>query len=42
MEYMVGGDFLGFLLRENILDEGVAQRHIAEMILCVEEAHEIN
>ena len=37
-----GGDFLGLLLRENILDEGVAQRHIAEMILCVEEAHEIN
>lgn len=42
MEYMVGGDFLGLLLRENILDEGVAQWYIAEMILCVEEAHEIN
>jgi protein-serine/threonine kinase len=42
MEYMVGGDFLGLLLRESILDEGVAQRHIAVMILCVEEAHEIS
>ena len=39
MEYMVGGDSLALLLREDILDEGVAQRYITEMILCVEEAH---
>ncbi|OCL14882.1 kinase-like protein [Glonium stellatum] len=42
MEYMVGGDFLGLLLREDILDEGVAQWYVAEMILCVEEAHKMN
>jgi hypothetical protein len=42
MEYMVGGDFLGLLLREDVLDEGIAQWYIAEMILCVEEAHRMN
>ncbi|KAJ4346353.1 uncharacterized protein N0V89_010282 [Didymosphaeria variabile] len=42
MEYMVGGDFLGLLLREDILDEGVAKWYIAEMILCIEEAHKMN
>ncbi|KIH86682.1 hypothetical protein SPBR_08308 [Sporothrix brasiliensis 5110] len=39
MEYMPGGDFLGLLIRENILDEAVTRFYIAEMILCVEEAH---
>ncbi len=39
MEYMVGGDFLGLLLREDVLDEWVARWYIAEMILCVEETH---
>lgn len=39
MEYMVGGDFLGLLIREHTLDEDVAKWYIAEMILCVEEAH---
>jgi serine/threonine protein kinase len=39
MEYMVGGDFLGLLLREDILPEGAARWYIAQMILCVEEAH---
>ncbi|OCK83021.1 kinase-like protein [Lepidopterella palustris CBS 459.81] len=42
MEYMIGGDFLGLLLREDILDEGVSQFYIAEMILCVEETHRMN
>jgi tRNA A-37 threonylcarbamoyl transferase component Bud32 len=42
MEYMVGGDFLGLLLREDILDENVAKWYIAEMILCIEEAHKMN
>jgi serine/threonine protein kinase len=42
MEYMMGGDFLGLLLREDILDEGVARFYIAEMILCIEEAHKMN
>ncbi|CAK7219619.1 hypothetical protein SCUCBS95973_003876 [Sporothrix curviconia] len=39
MEYMPGGDFLGLLIRENILDEAVTRFYIAEMILAVEEAH---
>ncbi|KAK3044679.1 hypothetical protein LTS18_000636, partial [Coniosporium uncinatum] len=39
MEYMVGGDFLGLLLREEVLDEPIAKWYVAEMILCVEEAH---
>jgi serine/threonine protein kinase len=42
MDYMVGGDFLGLLLREDILDESVAKWYIAEMILCIEEAHKMN
>jgi serine/threonine protein kinase len=42
MEYMVGGDFLGLLLREDILDETVARWYIAEMILCIDEAHKMN
>jgi serine/threonine protein kinase len=42
MEYMVGGDFLGLLLREDILDENVAKWYLAEMVLCIEEAHRMN
>ncbi|KAJ5025990.1 serine threonine-protein kinase cbk1 [Bipolaris maydis] len=42
MEYMIGGDFLGLLLREDILDENVAKWYLAEMILCIEEAHKMN
>ncbi|KAI1329638.1 kinase-like protein [Xylariaceae sp. FL0255] len=41
MEYMPGGDFLGLLIRENILSEPVAKFYIAEMILCIEEAHSL-
>ena len=41
MEYMPGGDFLGLLIRENILHEAVARFYIAEMILAVEEAHRL-
>ncbi|KAK4992896.1 hypothetical protein LTR50_000802 [Elasticomyces elasticus] len=41
MEYMIGGDFLGLLLREDVLEEDVARWYIAEMILCVEEAHKM-
>ena len=41
MEYMIGGDFLGLLLREDVLDEAVAKWYVAEMILCVEEAHKM-
>ncbi|CVK83390.1 related to cell wall biosynthesis kinase [Fusarium mangiferae] len=42
MEYMPGGDFLGLLIRQNILQEPIAQFYIAEMILAVEEAHRLN
>ncbi|RKF72986.1 Serine/threonine-protein kinase cbk1 [Golovinomyces cichoracearum] len=42
MEYMPGGDFLGLLIRENVLSEPVTKWYIAEMILCVEEAHNLH
>jgi protein-serine/threonine kinase len=42
MEYMPGGDFLGLLIRENVLSEPVAKFFIAEMILCIEEAHSLS
>ncbi|PYH44172.1 kinase-like protein [Aspergillus saccharolyticus JOP 1030-1] len=41
MDYMVGGDFLGLLMRQGILPEGIARWYVAEMILCVEEAHRL-
>ena len=41
MEYMVGGDFLGLLFRKDTLREKHARWYIAEMILCVEEAHKL-
>ncbi|KAJ2901283.1 kinase-like protein [Zalerion maritima] len=39
MEYMPGGDFLGYLIRQNILPEHTARHYVAEMIMCIEEAH---
>lgn len=39
MDYMPGGDFLGLLIRDNILSEATTKWYIAEMILCIEEAH---
>lgn len=41
MEYMIGGDFLGLLFRKDILKEKKAKWYIAEMVLCVEEAHKL-
>ena len=41
MDYMPGGDFLGLLIRKNVLHEGVARFYIAEIILAVEEAHRL-
>ena len=41
MDYMVGGDFLGLLFRKDILKERHARWYVAEMILCVEEAHRL-
>jgi protein-serine/threonine kinase len=39
MDYMPGGDFLGLLIRDNVLSENVTRFYVAEMILCIEEAH---
>jgi protein-serine/threonine kinase len=39
LDYMPGGDFLGLLIRDNVLSEQVTKWYIAEMILCIEEAH---
>jgi serine/threonine protein kinase len=41
MEYMVGGDFLSLLFRKDTLRTKKARWYIAEMILCVEEAHRL-
>ncbi|KAL9113531.1 MAG: hypothetical protein Q9227_002269 [Pyrenula ochraceoflavens] len=41
MDYCVGGDFLGLLIRKNTLDENVTKWYIAEMVLCIEEAHRL-
>lgn len=41
MEYMVGGDFLGLLIRKEVLSEEKTRWYLAEMILCVEEAHKL-
>ncbi|EQL01789.1 kinase domain containing protein [Ophiocordyceps sinensis CO18] len=41
MEYMPGGDFLGLLVRSDIMHESIARFYIAEMILAVEEAHRL-
>lgn len=42
MEYMPGGDFLGLLIRENVLHETVARFYAAEIVLCVEAAHALH
>jgi len=39
MEYCIGGDFLGLLIRRITLPEDETRFYIAEMILCLEEAH---
>ncbi|KAJ5093232.1 hypothetical protein N7456_009093 [Penicillium angulare] len=41
MDYMVGGDFLGLLIRKDILREDWTRFYIAEMIMCIEEAHRL-
>ena len=41
MEFMIGGDFLALLIKEDRLDEDVAKFYIAEMILCLEESHSL-
>lgn len=39
MEFCIGGDFLGLLIRKNTLSEQITKWYIAEMIMCIEEAH---
>jgi serine/threonine protein kinase len=41
MDYMVGGDFLGLLIRKAILREDWTRFYIAEMVLCIEAAHRL-
>lgn len=41
MDFCVGGDFLGLLIRKNILSEQITKWYVAEMVLCVEEAHKM-
>ena len=41
MDFCIGGDFLGLLIRKNTLSEDVTRWYIAEMILGVEEAHRL-
>jgi protein-serine/threonine kinase len=41
MDYMPGGDFLGLLIRDQTLSENCTRWYIAEMILCLEEAHSL-
>lgn len=41
MDFAVGGDFLGLLMRDETLPEWKAGWYIAEMILCIEEAHKM-
>lgn len=41
MDYMVGGDFLALLIRKDILREDWTRFYIAQMIMCIEEAHRL-
>lgn len=41
MEYEVGGDFFGLLLRHGVLSERDTVWYVAEMVLCIEEAHRL-
>ncbi|CAG8445662.1 3688_t:CDS:2 [Ambispora leptoticha] len=39
MEYMPGGDLLNLLIEKDIFEEQFAKFYVAEMVLCIEEAH---
>lgn len=41
MEYEIGGDFFGLLIQHGVLSERDTMWYVAEMILCVEEAHRL-
>lgn len=42
MEYMIGGDFLGLLIDKGTLSEAATRFYVAEMVLCIEEAHKLS
>ncbi|KKA30136.1 hypothetical protein TD95_001997 [Thielaviopsis punctulata] len=42
MDYMPGGDFLSLLIRVGSMAEPTTRFYIAEMVLCIEEAHKIH
>ncbi|RIA98679.1 kinase-like domain-containing protein [Glomus cerebriforme] len=41
LEYMPGGDLLNLLIEKDIFEEDFAKYYVAEMILCIEEAHKM-
>ncbi|KAG0223019.1 hypothetical protein BGW41_005760 [Actinomortierella wolfii] len=41
MEYMSGGDLLNLLIEKDIFEEEFAKFYVAEMVLCIEEAHKL-
>lgn len=41
MEFMIGGDFLQYLCRHNILSEEDTRFYMAEMVLAIEETHRL-
>jgi len=41
MEYMAGGDLLSLLIKMDIFDEDFAKFYVAEMVLSIEEAHQM-
>ncbi|CAG8437140.1 10451_t:CDS:2 [Scutellospora calospora] len=41
MEYMPGGDLLNLLIEKDIFPENFAKFYVAEMVLCIEEAHKM-
>lgn len=42
MEYMVGGNLLGLLIEKVALCEEITRFYVAEMVLCIEEAHKLS
>ncbi|CAG8468771.1 35009_t:CDS:2 [Racocetra persica] len=41
MEYMPGGDLLNLLIEKDTFAENFAKFYVAEMVLCIEEAHKL-
>ncbi|CAG8462571.1 8573_t:CDS:2 [Racocetra fulgida] len=42
MEYMPGGDLLNLLIEKDTFAENFAKFYVAEMVLCIEEAHKLD